>query len=140
MPDQDPDAVVDGLTRNQAMVLRILVTSEKPLTAYNILESAAAKRAGMTAPPTIYRALERLTTLGLAHRIESLNAYHACDHIGEVHSAAFVICDNCGKAAEFKLTSCRDHLIADATRAGFQVHHAQVELHGLCERCAAASQ
>jgi hypothetical protein len=65
------------------------------MTAYEILDAVRDK--GITAPPTVYRALNRLVEEGLAHRVESINAYVACAHSHHSDGAVvFAICDNCG--------------------------------------------
>ena len=45
----------------------------RPVSAYELIEQVRAK--GVSAPPTVYRALQRLIGDGLAHRLESLNAF-----------------------------------------------------------------
>ena len=58
-------------------VLKILQTSEQPMSAYEILGKLRDKNPKI-APPTIYRTLSDLVERGRAHRLESLNAYIAC--------------------------------------------------------------
>jgi Fur family zinc uptake transcriptional regulator len=61
----------------------------------------AVRGQGITAPPTVYRALNRLVDEGLAHRVESLNAYVACAHSQHGEGAAiFSICQECGAVEE----------------------------------------
>src|SRR6187549_2302651 len=67
------------LTPTRRQVLEVLLSSHKPLGAYEIIDRAA-KRGTRHAPITVYRALEFLIENGLAHRIESRNAYIACGH------------------------------------------------------------
>ena len=98
------------LTHNQTLVLSLLRSSAGPLTAYQILDQL--KGQGITAPPTVYRALTRLTSVDFVHRIDSLNAYVACDQSG-IHSkphdgeAAFAICRDCGDVAELEVAGIR---------------------------------
>ena len=58
-------------------VLEALLSSHRPLGAYEVIDQLATERA-RPAPITIYRALEFLMANGLVHRIESRNAYLAC--------------------------------------------------------------
>ena len=51
------------LTANQRVVLDELRTGGRPLTAYQLLDRLRVH--GFQAPPTVYRALERLLALGL---------------------------------------------------------------------------
>src|SRR4029079_7551003 len=63
----------------------------RPVSAYELIEQVRGK--GVSAPPTVYRALQRLIDDGLAHRLESLNAFVACNHPHHPGKAVFAICD-----------------------------------------------
>lgn len=131
-----PDHSAPDLTKNQALVLGVLRGSDRPLGAYQILEHTAP--AGVRAPPQVYRALERLVELGLVHRIETLNAYLACDHGPHAEEVAFAICDNCGSVSEIPLGGIRPALSRSAASKGFALSEAHVEMHGACGNCAEA--
>lgn len=112
-----------------------LRSSAGPMTAYQILDAVRAE--GITAPPTVYRALSRLVDEGLAHRVESLNAYVACIHAHHGDEAAvFSICNNCGTVAEIEAGQTVAGLRTAAEDRAFQVEHVTVELRGLCGQCA----
>ncbi len=83
-------------------VLRALLAAHAPLKAYD-LTHALATGGRSAAPPTVYRALKFLIGMGLAHRIESLNAFVACRYPGEDHLAGFHVCETCGAAEEFRV-------------------------------------
>jgi Fur family zinc uptake transcriptional regulator len=83
-------------------VLKALLTAAAPLKAYD-LTHALAIGGRSASPPTVYRAVRFLIGMGLAHRIESLNAYVACRFPGEPHLAGFHVCESCGSAEEFRL-------------------------------------
>lgn len=121
----------ERLTPPRRRVLELLLTSEGPLKAYDLI--AAFGEAGEPAkPPTVYRALEFLERLGFAHRIESLNAYVPC-RIEGGHAAAFLICECCGAAEEFD-PDFGPQLEA-AARAGYSVRSVTLEARGLCGAC-----
>ena len=65
------------LNKNDKKVLSALGRSEKPLSAYDILDRARSD--ALKAPVQVYRALEKLSSQGLVHRIEALNALAALD-------------------------------------------------------------
>src|SRR5215510_9106697 len=65
------------LTPIRRKVLATLLSTHKPLGAYEIVERLALK-GPRPAPITAYRALEFLRENGLVHRIESRNAFVAC--------------------------------------------------------------
>ena len=125
------------LSPHSQKVLDLLEKSQKPLSAYEILDKL--RKHGIKAPPTVYRALDALVERGLAHRIESLNAFVAChgedsSHHHE-HGAHFAICRACGTVAEID-----DHRLIDALHdAGksikFRIEHETLELVGLCRSC-----
>jgi len=104
------------------------------MTAYQILDAVRAQ--GITAPPTVYRALNRLVDEGLAHRVESLNAYVACVHSRHGNSAAiFSICENCGLVVELESTEAVAGLREAASGRGFRVERMTAEVRGLCGAC-----
>ena len=106
----------------------------RPVTAYELID--AVRPAGITAPPTVYRALTRLIADGLAHRLETLNAFMACTHAHSNDSVpVFEICDSCGGAHEFADADIGDHLFRRAADHGFAVDRTAIELHGTCAQC-----
>lgn len=126
-----------ALTRNQQAVLTALKGADKPLTAYDVLGLPAIRKAGMKAPLTIYRALDKLIDRGLVHRIESLNAFVHCDHGPHDHATGFLICTDCRRTLEVHLEACETHLAGRARDQGFAVDNVRVEMTGRCPDCAA---
>lgn len=127
-----------ALTNNQAVVLAALKRAETPMTAYEILGLEEIRAAGLKAPLTIYRALDKLISAGLVHRIESINAFLVCERRPHPGPAGFAICDKCRKTVELTLTDCEAHLTENARRAGFRVDGMNVEMHGRCADCLAS--
>jgi Fur family transcriptional regulator, zinc uptake regulator len=115
-------------------VLELLLAEHRALGAYDILGHLAAEGLG-TQPPVAYRALDFLVKAGCAHRIEALNAYIACAHLGQDHTPAFLICRSCQSVAESDTTLTQGRLGKAARAAGFQIEHAVVEAQGLCPAC-----
>jgi len=124
------------LTQSRERVLELLLAAGNPLKAYDLM-TAFAPGDGPAKPPTVYRALEFLTAQGLAHRIESLNAYVACRRKGG-HSAAFLICDCCGWAREFD-PGDDAAVTGEARRDGFVLTAVMLEAHGRCAECHGAA-
>lgn len=118
-------------------VLEIIANAKKPATAYEILD-ALAKKIKSPKPPTVYRALESLSEHGFIHRIESLNAYIACDESHRHQGSQFMICDGCGRVEEIHLCSAPESLQKQAAAKKFSIEYWNVELHGTCIRCDAA--
>lgn len=126
------------LTRNQKLVLDALAGADGPLSAYSILDRL--RDDGFRAPLQVYRALEKLTGLGLVHRLESLNAFVACahPHCHDHGLIAFAICEGCGQVDEFSDHAVSDRLRGLAGERGFHAQRTIVELRGTCATCSAA--
>lgn len=104
------------------------------MSAYQVLDSV--REHGISAPPTVYRALGQLVDTGQVHRLESMNAYVACSDPGHQHDVAvFAICTQCKGTEELNGGVVRAVLDDQAERVGFAVEHATVELKGHCARC-----
>jgi Fur family zinc uptake transcriptional regulator len=125
------------LTRNQHLVLGALSAATGPLSAYGILDRV--REDGIRAPLQIYRALDKLVQLGLAHRLESLNAFVACAHAHAAHQglAAFAICESCGRVDEFADDVVEARLAAWSEGTGFATERTTIEIRGHCKACAA---
>lgn len=113
-------------------MLDALVQSERPLTAYQLLDRL--RGAGLSSPPTLYRALERLIADGRAHRLETLHAFVACARGDLCGRAAFAICRQCGRVTELANdgTSALQYWANDQA---FTVEKTAVEMLGICAWC-----
>lgn len=127
------------LTRNQGLVLGTLIEAPAPLSAYDILDRLRAE--GMRAPLQVYRALDKLVERGLAHRLESLNAFVACadEHCHRKGLIAFAICEGCGKVDEFADAVIEERLGGWAARTGFKTERTTMEIRGRCAQCVKAA-
>jgi Fur family zinc uptake transcriptional regulator len=126
------------LTRNQHLVLDALTGATGPLSAYGILDRVRSE--GIKAPLQIYRALDKLLEMGLAHRLESLNAFVACAHAHGDHEglAAFAICESCGRVDEFADDVVEERLGIWSRGSGFTSERTTIEIRGHCKDCVAA--
>ena len=131
--------VPTDLTRNQGLVLGALNQTGGPLSAYDILDRLRGD--GLRAPLQVYRALDKLVERGLAHRLESLNAFVACAdaHCHRKGLIAFAICEGCGKVDEFADPVIEERLGAWAHGTGFKVERTTMEIRGKCAACALAA-
>ena len=124
------------LTPVRRRVLEILLEQHRALGAYEVLERLAAEGLGKQ-PPVAYRALDFLVEHGLAHRIQRLNAFTACQHSHpEGVAPVFLICRSCQTVAEMDATGLRRHLSRLGGEAGFSVERATIEALGVCAACA----
>ena len=115
----------------RAHVFELIIENDGVIKAYDLL-SRIRPELGSPKPPTVYRALEFLTELGLVHRVEALNAFIACDHNHAGHLAEFFICELCHSVEE---RHAHDH--TDCKPEGFVINRSVVEHYGDCGRCTA---
>ncbi len=123
------------LTRNQQLVYDAVQHSSEPLSAYTLLDKLRGD--GLKAPLQIYRALDKLVEQGLVHRLETLNAFVACQHAHDDTQSAtvFMICETCGTVAECSNACLSGDLQQLATGNGFKVAKTSIELRGTCGKC-----
>ena len=118
-------------------LLELVWSGHRPVGAYALLDRL--RRDGRSAaPPTVYRALEFLQHRGLVHRLASLNAYCGCAHPGEAHPVQFLICRDCGTAAELVDRRVGEAIGRSAAAHGFEIRDRVIELSGRCRGCRAA--
>jgi len=124
-------------TKLREHVFTLIAKSKTPVKAYDLLDQLRPEF-GSPKPPTVYRALDFLSGLGLVHRVEALNAYIACDHSVDNylnkggHIAEFFICEQCENLEE---RSANDHI--DCVPSGFEIRRSVIEHYGICKNCAA---
>ena len=123
------------LSKNQQVVLEIIVKAKEPLKAYSILYNVQKK--GIKAPQQIYRALDKLIEIGKIHKIESRNAFVACKNINcEISKAtAFSICESCEQVEEINDLKLSKYLINYNDKTGMKYKKYNLEFFGLCKKC-----
>lgn len=126
------DAAGKRFTKLRAHIFELVLRHSGPVKAYDLLDQLEPEH-GSPKPPTVYRALDFLSRLGLVHRVEALNAYVACDHTHMGHVAEFFICEQCAGVTE---RSAGDH--RDCAPDGFTVSRSVIEHYGRCGDCGPA--
>ena len=123
------------LTPTRRQVLEVLLSSHKPLGAYEIIDRSA-KSGTRHAPITVYRALDFLIENGLAHRIESRNAFIGCSHRHASDDlVVFLICERCGEVGEAPSQQVAESLKGATRAAGFAPKAPVIEITGVCANC-----
>lgn len=112
-----------------------LLGQKAPLSAYDILAQLETSLKKKLAPPTVYRALEFLLEQGLIHRLETNNAYLACDHPGRHHESIYLVCSACGVTQEVDDPVVAQLLESRAGLHGFAPSRQVIEVQGLCRSC-----
>jgi Fur family zinc uptake transcriptional regulator len=115
----------------------MLVLAEKPLKAYAIIDEARDLGLRLTAS-SVYRVLDFLIDCGLAHKVNSLNAFVACPEGpgDENHRPVLLVCPDCQKTMEINDSSLTSELIKLLGTLGFSLDVGAVEVSGLCRGCA----
>ena len=123
------------LTKNQQIVLNLVEKSTQPLKAYSILFNVQKK--GIKAPLQVYRALDRLVEIGKIHKIESRNAFIACqDSSCQISKAtAFSICESCEKVTEINNSKLSKYLKNFKDNSGMKYSKYNLEFFGVCKKC-----
>jgi len=125
-------AAGERLTAPRAAVLDALLAARQALTHHEI-EQALAPRLAVDRV-TVYRVLDWLVSLGLAHRIagEDRTWRFLASH-GEGHAAhAHFMCSRCGR------TVCLDEVaVPPAVKVprGFEPSHVELNVKGVCATC-----
>ncbi len=117
------------------LVLRVLQSNVKPLSAYEILEKV--KEFGIKSPPIVYRALDTLMKIGKVHKINELNTFIACD-CEEDHQhllSILTICQSCNEVSELHDHIVIDHLAKLRTLNIYLANKAVIELPIMCQNC-----
>ena len=123
------------LTTQRRAVLELLLASDRPLTAYVILDQL--RESGFKpAPPMVYRALDFLMQHGLIHKLESMHAYLGCEHPDHPHESQFLVCSECGDVREMERRDVAESLRSAEAAVGFKTDRAVIELLGTCAQCA----
>jgi Fur family zinc uptake transcriptional regulator len=121
------------LSRNQSEILSCLRKTKKPMSAYSILDRV--RSAGISHPPTVYRALNELMQKGMVHRLESRSAFIACGHGGCDGKFAFAICRECGTVVEVPLSDDDQDALLDLAPDEIAPEQVTLEIAGLCKGC-----
>jgi Fur family zinc uptake transcriptional regulator len=124
-----------NLSKNQKIIFDLIDKSHEPLKAYSILFNVQKK--GINEPLQVYRALDKLVEIGKIHKIESRNAFIACQNSScQISKAtAFSICENCEKVSEISNTKLSKYLSNFTDEAGMKYSKYNLEFFGLCKKC-----
>jgi len=127
------------LTNKRKQVLSGLLTSQKALSAYELVEYCKAEFGEAIPAMSVYRILDFLQGECLVHKLSLANKYVACSHITCDHDHGvpqFLICGKCQKVEEISVSqSTITELKKNVAQAGFHLMSQQLELDCLCDNC-----
>ncbi|CAA0124407.1 Zinc uptake regulation protein [BD1-7 clade bacterium] len=127
------------LTPKRETLLALLVTADKPLSPYELVDQYNATTDARMPANSAYRILDFLVGIDLVHKLRSVNKYIACSHITCDHDHAipqFLICRECSRVNEIMvdeaLIKALHNSVADA---GYSLMNSHLEIDCLCDRC-----
>ena len=124
------------LTDMRRHVFEALVEKQQAMGAYDLIDALANKGHKRLAPISVYRALDFLLDAGLAHKIESRNAFVACPHR---HTASevvvFMICEQCNRVQESTSNAVSKSMATVAQNMHFTPRGQVIEMLGRCSSC-----
>ncbi len=127
------------LTEKRENILRILLATPQPISAYDIVEHYRNDYGDSLPAMSVYRMLQFLVDNKLAHKLATTNQFLACSHIACDHEHSvpqFLICDECHRVQEVSLRKeLVEELRNSVRKTGFRLASQQLELHGTCDRC-----
>ena len=112
---------MQNLSKNQQIIFDLIDKSPEPLKAYSILFNV--QKRGIKAPLQVYRALDKLVEIGKIHKIESRNAFIACQNSScQISKAtAFSICESCEKVTEINNSNLSKYLTGFKDKNGYEI-------------------
>ena len=124
-----------NLSKNQKIIFDLIDKSRGPMKAYSILFNVLKK--GIKAPLQVYRALDKLVEIGKIHKIESRNAFIACQNSScQISKAtAFSICESCEMVDEISDVKLSKYLSSFNHRKGMKFKRFNLEFFGICKKC-----
>ena len=123
------------IKNDQKIIFDIIHNSSEPLKAYSILFNVQKK--GIKAPLQVYRALDKLVEIGKIHKIESRNAFIACQNSScqITKATAFSICESCENVSEISNSKLSKYLSNFSDDSGMKYSKYNLEFFGLCKKC-----
>lgn len=136
------DQLIDALrarghrvTLPRLVVHRHLRRTGGHVTAEQV-SSALARDVPSLSPATVYATLDLLDELGFVRRVSTPGGVAVYDARPDAHH--HLVCRRCGALEDLDAGVDASAASAAAARAGFHVEHVELQLSGLCPRCAAA--
>ena len=122
------------LTASRRAVMQVLMATVAPLSPREVLEQAQGvhPKLGLV---SVYRTLNLMAEMGLVRRIHRQDGCHAYLLASPGHHHA-VVCELCGRAAEFAGLDDLAPLIDRVGRqTGYRVNDHLLQLGGVCPEC-----
>lgn len=116
------------------VVLELVKSSSRPVTAYEIVKVAEAEEGPML-PMQVYRCLDRLQAEGKVIRIATKRAFIPAADDQPVH----FLCTACGEAVTAPAPAVHHSLSEICDSIDFAPRERHLEILGVCSRCESSS-
>jgi Fur family zinc uptake transcriptional regulator len=127
------------LTEKRRKILEIMVSSDMPLSPYEVVDQYNEMAESKMPANSAYRILDFLVSENLAHKLASAQKYVACSHIACDHThevPQFLICSQCQKVQEMGIQSKLMVQLKDNVEStGYSMTSQQLEIQCLCPDC-----
>lgn len=124
-------------TSLRKQVLYLLWCTEKPLKAYEMLE-LLVKIKPNAQPSALYRVLDYFVTMGIVHKIDSLQSYVLCQESNKKQALELLmVCHKCSYVQEIVDISMQVlGMVQKIVKPyHFQLSQDPIELSGICQNC-----
>lgn len=127
------------LTKKRKLILSTLLSVEKAISAYELID-LFKKQFNLNIPPmSVYRILDYLVGLHLVHKIHIANKFVACSKIGcqENHDLAHLLfCQQCQRVQEVLISSSiYSSFTNEIKNLGNELCTQHIELACICSLC-----
>ncbi|MGQ9545896.1 MAG: Fur family transcriptional regulator [Dehalococcoidia bacterium] len=121
-------------TKPRRLVLQVLEEVEKPLSPY-LIQEILRRRGNYLNHVTIYRILDLLCHLNLAHKMASGGGFVKCSLNVKEGCHRFMVCQQCGAIQEFADEGLCQKENEFARDLGFHTEYHLSQFFGLCAHC-----
>lgn len=119
---------------NDKRVFEILLSEHRAFSAYEVADRVGENSKRLQANQ-VYRAVETLINLGVAHRVELKNGYMACHSADDCTAHQILICNSCEQVAELEHSKLDAEILKSVEEVGFLPEPQKLELLGICPNC-----
>lgn len=126
------------ITKPREMIVNLLAQSDKALSPYEMRDTLKKKKINADVV-TIYRVLEVLENIGLAHKVLAFNGYIHCNTENLVGARKachhYLLCKRCHKVDEVEGEDLSKLEFKINKEQKFQIDSHYLEFMGLCDAC-----
>jgi len=120
------------LTIQRRVIFELLVNHQDHPTADEIFQEVKVKLPGVSRT-TVYRVLETLVGMGLAHKINHPDAAVRFDPM--THRHHHLVCEGCGQVQDWEDDSLSTLELPNTRQGGFKILDYSIYFNGICNGC-----